>query len=98
MPTAATVTADALAEANRTGDWLRTRTCHTGALLTDLPADAQAAVILALTTPGVRTADITKALIARGLPAKTENVGRHRRRLQGKAYGCKCPLLSEVPT
>lgn len=95
-----TATLERLTEANRTGERvLRGPKCETRDLLAALPDDARAAVVMALTMPNevVSTADITKSLTARGLPVKTENLGRHRRRLQGKAYGCKCPLPDGDP-
>lgn len=92
-----TVTPEALAAADRAGERLLAgRVCHTGALIATLPINVQAALLQALTTDKARTADITKVLVAHGLPAKSENVARHRRRLTGGAYACKCPLLSEV--
>jgi hypothetical protein len=66
-------------------------------MIAEFPAPAQAALILALTTESVKLAEIVDVLQSHGLPAKAENVARHRRRLTGTgAYTCKCPRLSEA--
>lgn len=69
--------------------------CHTQQMIDGLPPEAQAVVTRALATERVPTTEIVKVLTAHGLPARAENVGRHRRRILGRNYACKCPLTSE---
>jgi hypothetical protein len=86
-------TAADIAAANATGEPLLTQgVCHTRVLLESLPAPAQAAALQALLTPPVKTVDIVRVLESHGLPVRAENLGRHRRRLQGGANACKCPV------
>jgi hypothetical protein len=87
-----------LTDADRAGTVLLSGDCHTRLLIESLPVNVQAALVMALTTKTVKTADITRVLIRHGLPAKAENVARHRRRLTGGQYGCKCPRPSEATT
>lgn len=95
MPTAAETT-QRLVEADAAGEVVASKACTTRLLLESLPINAQAALLMAMTTPEVKTADIARVLIAHGLPAKTENVARHRRRLTGGQYACKCPRPREA--
>lgn len=91
------LTTDALVDADQSGKVLHSSKCHTGTMIADLPASAQAAVILALTTKTVPTSKIVAVLQKHDLPAKSENVARHRRRMTGTgSYACKCPRLSEA--
>lgn len=96
MPPAAPLTKQRLVDADRAGEVLKVGGCHTRLLIESLPVNAQASLLMALTTESVKTADITRVLVRHGLPAKTENVARHRRRMTGGQYACKCPRLSEA--
>lgn len=97
MPTA-TASPAALRSADDAGAPVKTNVCHTGSVIGSLPANAQAAVILALTTESVSSSRIVQVLRDHGLPVRAENLNRHRRRLNGVGnYGCKCPRLNEAP-
>lgn len=94
-PTAADITA-----ADAAGERLLTQgVCHTRVLIESLPAPAQAAIVQALYTPSVKSADIVRVLESHDLPVRAENFNRHRRRFLGRRYACKCPLpLKETET
>lgn len=86
-------TAADIATANTAGEPLITGSvCHTRVLLESLPADVQAAALQALLNRSVKTVDIVRVLESHGLAVRAENLGRHRRRLQGGANACKCPV------
>ena len=98
----ATVTRDALVEADEAGLPVKTSACHTGTLIASLPAPAQAAVLLALTAKDdagdlmVPSTKIVAVLEQHGLPVRAENLNRHRRRLNGGGYACKCRRPDEA--
>lgn len=73
--------------------------CHTQALVSALPQRVQARLNVALSAPHVTTSAILAVLEDHGVTgARAENVNRHRRRLQGGNYACKCPLPTEAPS
>lgn len=102
MPSPATVTRDALTAADETGTPVITSVCHTGTLIASLPAPAQAAVLLALTARNdagdlmVSSTKVVAVLEQHGLPVRAENLNRHRRRLTGGRYACKCRRPDEA--
>lgn len=100
MPSPAAVTPASLRAADKAGAPVKTPTCHTAVMLSDLPLEVQARINVAfLSDPTrVKTTAIVAVLHQHGLPARAENVSRHRRRMLGVGnYGCKCPRLSEAP-
>jgi hypothetical protein len=70
--------------------------CHTQALVDSLPPAAQVSLNRGLATPQVKTSDLLNVLAEHGLEARAENMNRHRRRLLGGTYACKCPLPDGV--
>lgn len=74
------------------------RRCSTQELVETLPAAAQEPLNIALAAKHVPTAKIIEVLASHGLTARAENVNRHRRRLQGGNYACKCPLTDKATT
>ena len=72
--------------------------CHTQQLIESLPDAAQAPLNVALAAKHITTAQILTVLTQHGLSARAENVNRHRRRLQGGNYACKCPLTPKATT
>lgn len=70
--------------------------CHTQALIDGLPAHAQDVLNKVLTDSTVPTPLILGVLAEHGLTARAENLNRHRRRLQGGNYACKCPLPTKA--
>jgi hypothetical protein len=71
-------------------------TCHTQQLIDQLPEPVQFSLNRALAASWVSTSDLLEVLGAHGLDARAENVNRHRRRLTGGNYACKCPLPDGV--
>lgn len=74
--------------------------CHTQQLIDRLPEAVRPSLIRALKAPNkdVPTSMILGVLGEHGLHVRAENVNRHRRRLTGGNYACKCPLpTTETP-
>lgn len=71
--------------------------CYTGALIAGLPAPVQVVLNGVLADKSVPTGRILAVLEKHGIsPERAENVNRHRRRLQGGNYACKCPLSDKA--